>query len=292
MTEPSSPFTDLSSAIADMVAATAPQIVEVQSYRSLASGFFWRDGFVVTPDETLADEGSIQVELHDGAVLDATLVGCDPATDIALLRVPSTSAKVAAFGQEAIRPGALALIVAAAESAPLTTFGMVAAVGPAWRSMRGGMIDARVEMDIRLRHRAEGGLAIDGNGRAMGMAVRGPRGRTLIIPGATIDRVAGQLQEHGRVPVPYLGVSLKDVPLRDVGSGAMVMTIDHDGPAANAGLQQGDILVMWAGERVQNTTLLLRALRATPVGATVVLGIRRAGSSLEIDITVGDRPAE
>ena len=196
MASPSSHFADLSSAFADAVAATAPHIVEVQSHRSLASGFFWREGLIVTPDETLAEEGKIEVELADGTVLEAKLVGRDPATDIALLRADGAGAEAVTFGLDAVRPGSLALIVAAAESASLVAFGAVAAIGPAWQSMRGGSIDARIEMDVRLRRRAEGGLAIDGSGQAFGMAVRGPRGRTLIIPAATIDRVVGQLVEH------------------------------------------------------------------------------------------------
>jgi S1-C subfamily serine protease len=201
-------------------------------------------------------------------------------------------AEAATFGADVVHPGSLALIIAAAESAPLVAFGVIAAVGLAWQSLRGGSIDARIEMDVGLRRRAEGGLAIDGSGQPFGMAVRGPRGRTLIIPAATIDRVAGQLVEHGRVPVAYFGAGLKDVPLDDGGSGAMVMTLDRDGPAAAAGgLQQGDIIVSWAGERVPHVGALLHSLRATPVGSKVTLGLRRGGSPLELDMTIGDRPA-
>lgn len=292
MPNPSSPFADLSSAFADAVAATSPHIVEVQSHRSLASGFFWREGLIVTPDETLAEEGEIEIELADGTVLDATLVGRDPATDVALLRADGAKAAAATFGADAVRPGSLALIVAAAESAPLVAFGVIAAAGPAWQSMRGGTIDARLEMDIRLRRRAEGGLAVDGTGQAFGMAVRGPRGRTLIIPAATINRVAGQLAEHGRVPLAYLGAGLKDVPLDDGGSGAMVMTLDREGPAAVGGLQQGDIILSWAGNRMPHVGALLHTLRATPVGSKVTLGLRRGGSPMELAITIGDRLAK
>ena len=292
MASQSSPFADLSSALADAVAAISPHVVEVQSHRSLASGFFWREGLIVTPDETLAEEGKIEVELANGTVLDAKLVGRDPATDIALLRADGASVEAVTFGPASIRPASLALLVAAAESAPLVAFGVIAAVGPAWQSMRGGSIDARIEMDVRLRHRAEGGLAIDGSGQAFGMAVRGPRGRTLIIPAATIDRVAGQLANHGRVPVAYLGAGLKDVPLDDGGSGAMVMTLDRDGPAAAGGLQQGDIILSWAGKRMPHVGALLHALRAAPVGSTVTLGLRRGGSPIELSITIGDRPAK
>src|SRR3546814_3388857 len=133
MARQSSPFADLSSALADAVATTSPHIVEVQSHRSLASGFFWREGLIVTPDETLAEDGKIEVELADGTVLDATLVGRDPATDVALLRVEGATAEAVTFGSDTIRSGALALIVAAAESAPLVAFGVIAAVGPADR---------------------------------------------------------------------------------------------------------------------------------------------------------------
>jgi len=190
----------------------------------------------------------------------------------------------------AVRPGALALIVAAAESAPLVAFGGIATVGPAWQSMRGGTIDARIELDLRLRRRAEGGLAVAGEGGAFGMAVRGPRGRTLVIPMATIDRIAAQLLEHGRVPVAYLGAGLKDVPLDDGGHGGMVMTLDREGPAARAGLHQGDIILSWAGHRLPHVGALLRTLRATPVGSEVTLLLRRGGESLEVKVTIGDRP--
>src|SRR3546814_8173655 len=100
MARQSSPFADLSSALADAVATTSPHIVEVQSHRSLASGFFWREGLIVTPDETLAEDGKIEVELADGTVLDATLVGRDPATDVALLRVEGATAEAGTFGSD------------------------------------------------------------------------------------------------------------------------------------------------------------------------------------------------
>src|ERR1700756_4361541 len=116
MTTAASSFAELSASITDLAVAAAPSIVEVQSQRSLASGFAWRDGLVITPDETLAEEGSLQIEESDGTVRNATLVGRDAATDIALLRVTDLKAPAAPLASVAVRPGALALIVAAAES--------------------------------------------------------------------------------------------------------------------------------------------------------------------------------
>jgi S1-C subfamily serine protease len=282
-------FADLSAELAGTVEHFAPHVVEVQSHHMLATGFFWRADLVVTPDETLAEDGTIQIELSDGAVLDAALVGRDPATDIALLRVAGSQGRPISFGVQAVRTGSLALIVAAADSAPLAAFGTIAATGPAWQSMRGGTIDARIELDLRLRRRAEGGLAIGGDGTAFGMAVRGPRGRTLVIPAATIDRVAAQLAEHGRVPIAYLGAGLRDVPVDD-GSGAMVMTLDRDGPAARAAIHQGDVLLSWNGVRMRHVGMLLSTLRAAPVGSAVTLGISRGGARMDLVVTIGDRP--
>jgi len=290
MTTTASSFAELSASLADLAAASTPSVVEVQSHHSLASGFVWRDELVITPDETLADEGTIEIEESDGTVRSATLLGRDAATDVALLRATGLKAPVATLASVAVRPGALVLVVAATESAPLIAFGGIAAVGSTWQSMRGGTIDARIELDLRLRRRAEGGLAIDGAGGAFGMAVRGPRGRTLVIPAATIERIAAQLLEHGRVPVAYLGAGLKDVPLDDGGHGSMVMTLDRDGPAARAGLHQGDIVLSWAGRRMPHVGALLQTLRATPVGSEVTLLIRRGGASQEVNVTIGDRP--
>lgn len=284
-------FADLSNSLADLVARTAPHVVEVESRRSLASGFIWRDGFVVTPDETLAEQGAVRIGKADGTVLDAQVAGRDAATDVAVLRVAGLTAPPVTFAIAPVRPGALALIVGAAESASLVIYGMVAAVGPAWQSMRGGTIDSRLELDLRLRRRAEGGLALGSDGAAFGMAVRGPRGRTLVIPAATIERVAGALAARGRVPVAYLGAGLRDVPVDgDTGRGAMVMSVDADGPAAAAGIDQGDIVLSWNDVRQRHVGMLLRTLRATPVGTAVTLGVRRAGAIRDVVVTIGDRP--
>ena len=160
-TSMNNPLALFSTALADLVAATAPSIVEVASHRSLASGFVWRENLVVTADETLADSGEILVELAGGEVRAATLIGRDPTTDIALLRVEGIPLAPVSFAATAPRPGSLALAIGAAESAPLVALGAVAAVGGAWRSMRGGEIAARIELDLRLRARGAGGLALD-----------------------------------------------------------------------------------------------------------------------------------
>lgn len=289
MTEPN-PLAQLSSLIVETAAAVAPSIVEIASHRSLASGFVWREGLIVTADETLADEGQILVEFADGTQRAASVVGRDPSTDVALLRVEGADAPSVQLSQEPLRPGTLVVVAAAAESAPLVSFGSAIAVGPEWRSIRGGKIDGRIELDMRLRDRAEGGLAITADGNVVGMTVRGPRGRTLAIPSATIERAAAILLEHGEIPRGYLGLGLHQVVATGGGQGAMVMSVDPDGPGARGGLLQGDIILRWDGETVPSVNALVRTLDHQAIGRSVSLGIRRAGADIEAAVTIVTRP--
>src|SRR3954466_3475782 len=207
----STPLTSLSSALADVVSRTAPSIVTVHSHRSRATGFVWKPGLIVTADEALADEGGVEIGLPDGSTAAATIAGRDHTTDIALLRVDSaiTPVKLATI----VPPlGALSVVVATNRDAPSAALGMVSLSGKSWRSLRGGDIDARIEIDVRLRSSQQGGLALDASGETFGMAVLGPR-RVLVIPTATIERVAAQLEARGRIARGYLGLGLQPIRL-------------------------------------------------------------------------------
>jgi S1-C subfamily serine protease len=287
---PSSLLNDLSAEIARIVAGAAGWVVAVHSHRSRSSGFIWRPGLVVTADEALAEEGEIAVTLPDGETRPAKLVGRDPSTDIALLRIDRADPAPAPLGAESIATGALAVVVGAEEGGPTAALGVVSRSGGPWRSLRGGEIDARLELDVALRRAAEGGLALDAAGRAFGMTVFGPRRRALVIPSATIERVASRLESHGRIARGYLGLGLHPVAVNG-GVGAMVVSVDADGPGAAAGVRQGDVIVAWNGEPVRRLQSLLRALGPDSVGRTVTLGLRRAGEPAEVALTIAERPA-
>ena len=278
-----------SDAIAQLVARAAPAVVSVHSHRSRASGFVWRPGLIVTADETLAEEGDIAVGFADGATASATLAGRDHTTDIALLRVSDTARQPASLSTSAVAAGSLAVTVGRNEGHSLVASGVVAAAGPAWRSMRGGDIDARIELDLHLRRAAEGGLALDVSGAAIGMAVRGPR-QTLVIPSVTIERVAAKLASDGRIARGYLGLALQPVRVGE-GVGAMVMDVETGGPGAAAGVHQGDVIVAWNGKPLQGVRALSRALGPDSVGTTAELSILRAGSATTARLTIAERPA-
>ena len=279
----------LSSALTIAVAQAAPSLVSVHSHRARATGFVWKSGLVISADEALADEGPNIVLSADGTEKSATIVGRDHTTDVALLRVDGLAARPANLTTDVPALGALAVIVGADHGTPISALAMISKSAGSWRSLRGGEIDARVELDTRLRRSLEGGLVLDATGTAIGMAVSGPR-RTLVIPTATIQRVAGALETHGRIARGYLGVGLQPVKLDD-GLGAMVMSVDKAGPAAAAGLLQGDIITAFNDEPVSGMRTLLRKLGPASVGTVIKLAGSRGGKDIQVSVTVGERPA-
>jgi S1-C subfamily serine protease len=288
MAEPNVILSTFSSAVAGVVAAAAPAIVSVHSRRSRSTGFVWKAGLVVTADETLADEGEVAIKLADGTTRPATIAGRDHTTDIALLRVDTSGLTPAKLATAVPALGSLAIVVAADRGAPTAGLGVVSLAGGRWRSLRGGEIDSRVELDVSLPHSHQGGLALDASGEAIGMAVHGPR-RVLVIPSATIARVAAKLETHGRIARGYLGVGLQPVKLDD-GVGAMVMSIDKSGPSAAAGIRQGDVIVGWNDEALSSVRALLRALGPDSVGSVADVAIRRGGEPVKLKVTIGERP--
>jgi S1-C subfamily serine protease len=286
------PLQNLSSALSGLVANLGPSIVSIHSRQSRLSGFVWRQGLIVTAEEALPEEGEISVILPGGDLVSAQLAGRDATTDVVLLRADTSKlvpiTQVAAMAST----GTLAVALGAEDGTPTAAMGVVSRFAGPWRSLRGGEIDARIEFDMRLRPTAEGGLAVDGSGQAMGMVVFGPRQRVIAIPFSTVERVATRLEQHGRIPRGYLGLGLQPVAIEDGGrAGAMVMSVDPQGPGATAGILQGDVLMSWEGEPLRDVHSLSRSLGPDSVGKTVALDLRRAGERQQIALTIAERPA-
>jgi len=281
---------DLSAAFVRVVGIAAPSIVAIKSAHSRSSGFFWRPGLIITAEEALSEEGDFIVTVPSGESLAARLVGRDHTTDIALLRIDRSDLPPIPLETKPVPVGTLALAVGAEDGAAIAAMGVVSrSIGP-WWSLRGGEINARIELDLRMRQSAEGGLAIDATGRAIGMTVFGPRRRVLVIPSATIERVAARLEKHGHIPRGYVGLGFQLVAIEGGERGVMVMNLESQGPGAKAGVHQGDIIVTWNGEPVRHVRSLLRALGPDSVGQTVTLGLRRGGETKNVPLTIGERP--
>jgi S1-C subfamily serine protease len=282
---------DLSGALARLVGSAAPSVVAIKSAHSRSSGFFWRPGLIITAEEALSEEGDFTVTLPSGESLATRLVGRDHTTDIALLRVDRSDLSSIPLETKPVPVGALALVVGAEDGASTAAMGVVSrSIGP-WWSLRGGEINARIELDLRMRQSAEGGLAIDATGQAIGMTVFGPRRRVLVIPSATIERVAVRLEKHGHIPRGYLGLGFQVVAIEDGERGIMIMNVEPQGPGAKVGVHQGDIIVTWNGEPIRHVRSLLRELGPDSVGQTVTLGLRRGGETKNVAVTIAERPA-
>jgi S1-C subfamily serine protease len=281
----------ISSALAGVVATASPSVVSVHSHKSRSSGFVWRPGLIVTADESLADEGEVRIMTRDGKQAPARIVGRDASTDVALLRIDGPTPQAIALAQAVPPAGSLVVTVGADHGMPTAALGIVSAASGPWRSMRGGEIDTRLELDIRLRRSSDGALAADASGQAFGMAVRGPRRSVLVIPAATIERIAARLESDGRIPRGYLGLAMQPVSAEGGGAGVMVMSVDATGPAAAAGIHQGDVIVGWNGTPIGRLRPLIRSLGSNSVGQTLTLQIQRGGKRQEVELKIGERPS-
>jgi S1-C subfamily serine protease len=289
----------LSNQLAALVASAAQSVVAVHGGRRRpSSGIIWQPGVVVTAEETIARDTDLALTLPGGNRVQATLAGRDPSTDIAVLRYDATS-PLKAFATSPfatnLQAGQLAVAIGSAEGETVAALGIVSFAGAPWRSRHGGQIDARLVIDAHLPAIAEGGALVGVDGSLIGIAVFGPRRRVLAIPAPTIARAAPIIQDKGHLARGYLGVGLQRVPLpaadgAEARRGAMVVTLDPDGPAKVAGILQGDIIVGLGGTAVTGLRSLYQQLGPDAVGKKLAVDLIRAGARTTLDVTIAPRP--
>lgn len=276
----------LSNAIAALTAEAGRRTIAVRNPNGApVSGFIWCTGLAVTAHEVLEADDEVEVLTPTGTAA-AAIAGRDPSTDVALLKFDTGH-----FPDWTVAPtpaaGSLAVLVGRVDGSVLSSLASVSESGPAWRSMRGGEIDARLALGIRLSSRAEGGAVVAPDGSLIGMAVNGPRRRTLAIPASTIARAVATLSEKGYVPRGWLGVSLHPV---GQGGGAIVVGLEPDSPAAKGGFLVGDIITTWGDRPIGSVGDVAECLVGGIVGQTARIGVLRGGNALELDVVIGERP--
>jgi S1-C subfamily serine protease len=210
---------------------------------------------------------------------------------VALLRAATAEvAPLVAAPPAALAAGHLLVAVGRGQHGVLAAFGMAALVGGPWRSMRGGRVDRRVQLGLRLDPAAEGGAVLDQAGRLVGMAVPGPRRRALAIPAETIARAVEQLRTRGRVARGYLGLAMQPVRAGEV-RGLIAVGVDPRGPAGQAGLLLGDVLTAWDGQPLGTVREMLARLDPDTVGTTVTLDVIRGGEPRRVAVRIAERAA-
>jgi S1-C subfamily serine protease len=158
-----------------------------------------------------------------------------------------------------------------------------------WRSLRGGVIDRHINLAVMAGGRFEGGPVLDARGGLVGMLLFGPRRRALVIPYETIEHTVATLREKGHVLRGYLGAGLHPIRHGDT-QGAMIMSLDDNGPAKAAGLHLGDIITSWNGEPVSGPRELIRRLGPDSAGAAVTLGVVSGGETHNVTVAIGEKP--
>jgi S1-C subfamily serine protease len=289
MNQIASPLVQLSEGLEELVKTVSTRVVAVHGRdRLTSSGLIIQRGVVVTAEETVERDDDLRIGLPDGQSVPATLAGRDPSTDVAVLRYE------AAEGPDPLpvapAAGAGAMVVAVGRAMSVSAgLGILASVGEAWRSSLGGMIDARIRVDLALSRSAEGGALVDVQGRLVGMPVFGPWRRVIAIPASTILRTAERILSHGSVSRGYVGIGVQPVDIDD-GRASIITSVDPGGPAGKAGFLLGDIVTRWNGEALRGPRALVDHLGPESVGTEVELGIQRAGKPMKIKLAVSARP--
>ena len=269
--------------------------------RISSSGVLWRNGAVVTADHTLRRDEELRVTLPDGKTVPAVLAGRDPGTDLAVLKVDGAGSVEIEIAQ-AIKTGNLVLAIGRSEeTGVVAALGVVSGVAGAWHTWKGGKLDQFVRLDIGLYPGASGGAVVDVEGKVIGIATAGlSRTSVLAIPSATVNRVTEELLSKGHVARGYLGVGLQPVGLPEhlksklhlsaSAGGLIVLSVETGGPAADAGIVLGDVLVALDGKPVADTDDVQEFLGSEYVGKTVKASVVRGGELTEAAITIGRRP--
>jgi S1-C subfamily serine protease len=290
---------DFSNALADAVERVSASVVRIESgRRRLATGLVWStDGLIVTTAHSLEREEGLEVVLEAGEARAATLVGADPASDIALLRSEGAALPTPERAPaDSIRRGQLVLALSRPGRTVRSNLGVVSALADEWRAPGGGKIERYIQTDVAVEQGFSGGPLVDALGRLIGLNSAGLlRSSALTLPLVTLERVVGALLSHGHIQRGYLGVSstparlpqaLADSAGQRVG---LVLTgLQPGGPAEHAGFVLGDVLLSLDAERLESIGDLQAALEdraARSVSARVL----RAGVERELSVTPSAR---
>lgn len=293
----------LSNNLADTVEQVGGAVVAVNAGTRISpSGIHWRNGIIVTSDESLQRSDEITVTLSNGSTVPVTVIGHDSSTDVAVFKIENADIPVANIGDaKTLKVGHLVLGLGRSSEGDIrAAIGAVSVVSGAWRSMSGGNIDQFIRPDITLYPGFAGGPLIDAAGYVVGMNTSGRRGTALTIPASTVNRVVDQLFAKGRIARGYLGLGMQPVRLPknlktslnlSSAAGVIVVNVEPNGPADNAGVLIGDVLVTFDNTPVNDTGDVLALLNSGDrVGKTIKVQLIRAGALVELAIFIGERP--
>ena len=260
------------------------------------------EGFIVTNCHVAENSERIEVELQDGRTFATDLVGLDPYTDLAVLKIYTDNLPFISFQENPdLRVGQLSIAIGNPFGFQCTvTTGVISALGRTLQSRSGRMIDNVIQTDAALNPGNSGGPLVDSTGRVIGVntaVIREAQGICFAIGAGTAEYIVGKLIMHGRIRRGYLGIAgqLMPLPLRVIHynklngmNGIKVENLHAEKHLNNHKLQKGDIVVEFNGSPVNSIDSLQRFLSEDTIGQKVSLGILRKGIKQEIEVVPGE----
>lgn len=307
---------DYSRAVTRAVDVVAPSVVSIEVSRKDAprgrrdqptaggSGFvFASEGLILTNSHVVEGSLKVQVALPDGRDYVADVVGQDPDTDIAVLRITAPDLVPVTFGDSrSLRAGQLVIAIGNPYGFHHTvTAGVVSALGRSLRSRSGRLIDQVIQTDAALNPGNSGGPLVTSDGAVVGVntaIIAGGQGLSFAVPISAVIAILPALLRDGRVRRGYLGIAGQNVPLLrrvtrfhrlDQASAVLVISLEADGPALAAGLRDGDLIVSFDGAGVENLDDLHRLLTEARIGTTARIGVLRGTGRIDLQVPVKER---
>lgn len=294
----------LSDELAEAVKRAGRSVVAVHGRRRFpASGLAWRTDQVVTAAHVLERDSDLSISAPDGTQHAARFAARDSGSDIAILTVEGASLEpIGRAPIGGLHAGNLTLAVGRPGTPePIASFGAVSSVGGAWRTAQGGLLDAYIRADVALLPGLSGGALADVEGRVVGMlSAYLAGGDPVAIPVATIDSIVDRVLSGGSLRRAYLGVSTQPVELQDSlrtrlgiaqSAGLMLLGLEPDTPAEQAGLLLGDILLAIGGRAIEDGEALQMALGPDAVGKVTPIRLIRGGELREVSLVPAPRPS-
>ncbi len=303
---------DYSRVVSDVAERVGPSVVRIdvkRGGRSAGSGsgvIVSSDGLALTNSHVVQGARVVALTTVEGRELQARVLGDDPDTDLALLRVEADVALPAArLGDSSkLRRGQIAIAIGNPLGFDATvTAGVISALGRTLQSRTGRMIEDVVQTDAALNPGNSGGPLVSTAGEVVGIntaVIMGAQGICFAVASNTANFVAGEIARHGRVRRAYIGVGAATaaIPRRiavrlglEQASGARILGVDQAGPAAHAGLLSGDLVIGLDGKTITGVGDLLRALDAEKINRTVSVDLLRRSERLRVWIGPVERPA-
>jgi S1-C subfamily serine protease len=260
------------------------------------------DGFVLTNNHVVEGADEVEVNLTDGSTFPAQIVGTDPATDLAVVRVGSNNLPTAEMGNsDSLRVGQLVIAIGNPLGFQSTvSTGVISALGRALRGQSGRLIENVIQTDVPLNPGNSGGPLVDSRGRVIGIntaMISMAQGISFAVPVNTAKWVVSELLTRGKVRRAYLGLGAQVRPLSrrtqryfelTATTAVEVVSVEESGPAHRAGLREGDLIVALNGQSIATVDDIHRLLTGQPAGSVIKLTILRDQERREVQVISGE----